>query len=94
MRRSTQFPICSLCNETVEIEIAKTDENGNAVHEECYTLKVQPEHSRHIAISPVILECPRCGAKPGNVCELFDGEVEVIHIERIAAAIAMDGATR
>jgi|HubBroStandDraft_2_1064218.scaffolds.fasta_scaffold13280_6 hypothetical protein len=94
MPTSSHLPICPLCNEPVELETAKTDENGNAVHEECYTLKVQPERSKHIAISPVTLECPRCGAQPGNVCELFDSKVEVVHIERIAAAKAMGDATK
>jgi hypothetical protein len=35
-----QFPVCSLCNEPVEVETAKTDENGRAIHEECYVLKM------------------------------------------------------
>jgi len=34
--------MCSLCNEPVELRTAKTDEDGKAVHEECYTLKMQP----------------------------------------------------
>ena len=41
----SSFPICSLCNEAVEIETAKTDENGDAVHEECYVLKIQSRHT-------------------------------------------------
>jgi hypothetical protein len=85
-----RFPLCSLCHEPVEVEIAKIDENGNAVHEECYTLKMQPERPKHVAISPMTLTCPRCNAKPGQVCDLFDGEVEIVHVERIKAATAMD----
>jgi len=38
----SRFPMCSLCNEPVELRTAKTDEDGKAVHEECYTLKMQP----------------------------------------------------
>ena len=30
---------CPLCNEPVALETAKTDENGKAIHEECYALK-------------------------------------------------------
>lgn len=30
------YPICALCREHVELEIATTDERGQAVHEECY----------------------------------------------------------
>jgi hypothetical protein len=35
------FTICNLCNKPVELEKAKTDENGQAVHEECYLRKVR-----------------------------------------------------
>jgi len=70
----------------VEIETAKTDENGLAVHEECYALEIQPDSTKRIAISPITLTCPRCGAGAGQVCELFDGEVELVHVERIKAA--------
>jgi len=42
MLTMSQFSICSLCNEPVELETAKTDAHGNAVHEECYTLEIQP----------------------------------------------------
>jgi uncharacterized protein (UPF0179 family) len=44
----------------------------------------------HIAISPITLNCPRCSAQPGQVCDIFDGEVEVVHVERIEWAAAMD----
>ena len=32
--------ICSICNKVVDLEDAKTDESGDAVHEECYVLKL------------------------------------------------------
>jgi hypothetical protein len=84
----------------VELETAKTDENGDAVHEECYVLIVRPKQvttpppkkmakfPELIAISPMTLACPQCGVTAGQVCDLFDGEVEVVHVERIKAAIA------
>jgi hypothetical protein len=31
---------CSICDKPVALETAKTDEVGQAVHEECYLLKV------------------------------------------------------
>jgi hypothetical protein len=31
---------CSTCHKPVALEIAKTDEVGRAVHEECYFLKL------------------------------------------------------
>jgi hypothetical protein len=34
--QNSTFPICPLCNEPVEIETAKTNADGEAIHEECY----------------------------------------------------------
>jgi|HubBroStandDraft_3_1064219.scaffolds.fasta_scaffold459733_2 hypothetical protein len=35
------FTICHLCSKPVELEKAKTDEHGRAVHEQCYLRKVR-----------------------------------------------------
>jgi hypothetical protein len=35
------LPTCPLCEKPVFLETAKTDENGNAIHEDCYLLKVR-----------------------------------------------------
>ena len=37
---SFQSPICSMCNLPVPLNDAKTDEDGNAVHENCYLTKL------------------------------------------------------
>jgi len=34
--RNLRLPKCKICNEPVELETAKTDEDGKAVHEDCY----------------------------------------------------------
>jgi len=34
-------PICPVCSLPVTLEDSKTDENGKAVHEECYVLKIK-----------------------------------------------------
>jgi hypothetical protein len=34
-------PLCVICHNPVELEISKTDENGHAVHESCYVLKLR-----------------------------------------------------
>jgi hypothetical protein len=34
-------PLCSLCHKPVELKTSKTDENGHAVHEECYLAKLK-----------------------------------------------------
>ena len=36
----TSLPLCPICNAPVPLETAKTDEEGTAIHEECYVLKV------------------------------------------------------
>jgi hypothetical protein len=41
MHRLKQFPVCPLCNQTVELETTKTNEDGEAVHEECYVLAIK-----------------------------------------------------
>jgi len=33
---------CPICNKLVAMESAKTDENGHAVHEDCYVVIVKP----------------------------------------------------
>ena len=33
--------LCRLCGKPVAIETSKTDEDGRAIHEDCYVLKVQ-----------------------------------------------------
>jgi hypothetical protein len=33
-------PLCSICNLPVSLNHAKTDEDGNAVHEDCYLIKL------------------------------------------------------
>lgn len=90
MPATARLPLCSLCNEPVEIETAKANENGDAVHEDCYVVRIRPKHTEHIAVSPMTLVCPRCAAKAGKVCGLYAGDLELVHVERIEAAVAMN----
>ena len=39
--RPMPLPACSICDKPVQLETSKTDENGKAVHGECYVLKVK-----------------------------------------------------
>ena len=49
----------------------------------------------HVAISPIAIVCPRCHAEPGDVCEVLLGEgLEIVHVERIKVALAMDVAAK
>ena len=36
MSQVSQAPECIICKHTVRLEESKTDEQGQAVHEECY----------------------------------------------------------
>ena len=37
---SSQSPLCVVCNQPVKLEMAKTDETGRAIHDECYLQRV------------------------------------------------------
>jgi hypothetical protein len=82
---------CAICGNLVTLEECKVDAVGMPVHEDCYAAKVAGTIPEYIAISPMTLRCPRCKADPGEVCEvLLDQGLEIVHVERIKAAIAFD----
>jgi hypothetical protein len=59
---SLRAPICSICNSPVPLNNAKTDEDGSAIHETCYLVKigVTKSVSRHLKVSSTrLLEIPR-----------------------------------
>ncbi len=39
-------PLCFICGKSVRIEIAKADEFGNAVHEDCYVTRMNAQLGR------------------------------------------------
>ena len=41
---------CSICNKPVDLESAKTDDHGKAVHEQCYLLR----HALKNATQPTV----------------------------------------
>jgi hypothetical protein len=40
MPESVLFLVCVICDNPVGLETARTDESGNAVHEDCYVRSV------------------------------------------------------
>jgi hypothetical protein len=38
--------VCCICSKPVALEVSKTDERGNAVHEECYVRKTISKFKR------------------------------------------------
>jgi len=36
-----RLPVCSECEEAVELETAVTDEDGRAIHSDCYLLRLR-----------------------------------------------------
>ncbi len=47
---TTTYLICALCNEHVVMEAANTNENGKAVHEECYVAYISSRYHSLITI--------------------------------------------
>lgn len=43
LARCASLPACSVCYKPVKLELSKTDEDGQAVHEECYLWKLHRE---------------------------------------------------
>jgi hypothetical protein len=37
---ASRVPVCSICNQPVWLNDAKTDEDGQAIHEGCYVTKI------------------------------------------------------
>lgn len=48
----------------------------------------------YIPVSPMSLVCPKCGVRQGQRCDILRGELEMVHIERIKSAAAIDGAAK
>jgi hypothetical protein len=42
---NSELPMCSYCADPVKIENAKTDEDGKAIHAECYLLRLKAQRS-------------------------------------------------
>ena len=40
----------------------------------------------HRPTNPMTVICPQCGAELGQVCIIFEGQMEIIHIARLEAA--------
>jgi hypothetical protein len=48
----------------------------------------------YVAVSPIILDCPRCKAEPNEACDMLDDVVALIHLDRIEADITLNQAKR
>jgi hypothetical protein len=53
-------PICPTCREPVLLDFANTDEDGNAIHEDCYLVKlgVAPRAENNLKVSNAYLLRP------------------------------------
>lgn len=54
-------PVCALCAQYVELETAKTDEAGRAVHEDCYAAHVAPRGPILLPTGRGLLALTICG---------------------------------
>jgi len=50
MTGTTQY-VCYICNKPVNLEQSKTDENGRAIHEECYVAATLLRTGSHPAVA-------------------------------------------
>ena len=85
--------VCSFCDKPIEIETAKTNEYGKAIHEGCYVSKMQgaTEHRRlrilaWISTVPATATCSACG-------ELFAVSVKQLTNATAIAAFSADSTT-
>ncbi len=46
---ATRKTSCAICAEPVELETAKTDERGSAVHEDCYMANFKQRRRQRVA---------------------------------------------
>lgn len=60
----------------------------------CNDASVPKKIPDYIAVSPITLKCPRCKAEPGTACVMPAVDLDVIHLERIEAAVVMDVAAK
>jgi hypothetical protein len=44
-QHKVELPVCPVCGRPVPLEAARVDENGRAMHEDCYLLKLQLKHA-------------------------------------------------
>jgi hypothetical protein len=45
-KQPPRHPSCRFCNEAVELENSQTDQDGKAVHEECYVSALKRENPK------------------------------------------------
>ena len=45
-KRTPSPLLCQICGKTVAVETSKTDEDGRAIHEDCYVLEVKKDQTR------------------------------------------------
>jgi hypothetical protein len=53
-----------------------------------------PSQPEYFDVSPKTLTCPRCKAEPGEACVKLKNMIELIHLERIEAAAAIERAAK
>jgi hypothetical protein len=44
--KKPELPVCPICSRPVILESAKVDEQGQAMHEECYLLKIHLQQDK------------------------------------------------
>jgi hypothetical protein len=58
------LPRCAICKQSVNLTESKADENGQAVHENCYVSMLIPKKPRQFTARTVRIEALRASRTP------------------------------
>jgi hypothetical protein len=58
------LPRCPICQQSVNLTESKADENGQAVHENCYVSMLIPKKPRQFTARTVRIEALRASRSP------------------------------
>jgi hypothetical protein len=68
LKNGVAVPACAVCHKPVSLEIAKIDEDGQTVHENCYVLRIQREQAVR-------------SQKAGSIRKLSDARIDPLALE-------------
>jgi hypothetical protein len=100
-----QVLVCSICRKRVNVETSKADENGNAIHEECYVSRVTVKTRerpgfmvlRRVNKTPALASCEMCQRKfftPASYFNDPNGAEEYLHTKFELHACSQEGKTK
>jgi hypothetical protein len=100
-----QVLVCSICRKRVNVETSKADENGNAIHEECYVARLTEKTRKRPGFvvltyankTPSLACCKKCQQKFFTPRYLFSDRnraEEYLHTKFDQHACSEEGKTK